>query len=144
MKASKKAKIIKGAEIGGAITAALLAASAGAYLLSEKKNRTKANAWAQKARKEVAAKAKKAERLGKAGYSAIVDQVLARYGSLEDVSVRDLAAAGRELKSHWSAIEAHAMKIAKAKAASMKKANAPARRSSVKKAAGKKKTVRRR
>ncbi len=144
MKASQKAKIIKGAEIGGAITAALLAASAGAYLLSEKKDRTRVKEWAKKARKEVALKAKKAERLGKAGYGAIVDQVLSRYGSLEDVSARDLAAAGRELKSHWSAIEKHAMKLARAKAASMKKAKASTAHTPTKKAAGKKKTSRRR
>ncbi len=108
MNKTKKAKIIKGAEIGGAITAAVLAASAGAYLLSDKKRQAKMKAWAKKARVEVAKKAKVAKKLGKQEYAAIVDQVMKNYGSLEDISARDLVAAGKDLKAQWDAIQKQA------------------------------------
>ncbi len=139
MNKAKKAKIVKGAEIGGAITAALLAASAGAYLLSDKKNQAKMKSWAKKARVEVAKRTKAAKRLGEAQYKTIVDEVIKHYGSLEDVSARDLVVAGKELKAQWNAIQKNAQQFAKGKAAPKK---AVRRRSAATKAV-KKKVVRR-
>ncbi len=136
MNKAKKARIVKGAEIGGAITAALLAASAGAYLLSDKKNQAKMKSWAQKARVEVAKRTKAAKHLGETQYKAIVDEVIKRYGPLEDVSARDLIAAGKELKAQWGAIQKTAQQFAKAKAAPRKAAR---RRPAAKKTAKAKK-----
>lgn len=116
----KKAKMVKGAEIGGVITAALLAASAGAYLLSDKKNQAKMKSWAKKARVEVAKRTKAAKHLGETQYNAIVDEVIKRYGPLEDVSARDLIAAGKELKAQWGAIQRSAQKLAKTKTVAKK------------------------
>ena len=123
MNKAKKAKIMKGAEIGGVVTAALLAASAGAYLLSDKKNQAKMKSWAKKARVEVAKKAKVAKRLGESQYKTIVDEVVKRYGPLEDVSARDLIAVGKELKAQWGAIQKSAQKLAKTKTAPKKAAH---------------------
>ncbi len=140
MKKSQKAKVVKGMEIGGAITAAVLAASAGAYLLSDKKRQAKMKAWAKKARIEVAKKAKMAKKLGKQEYAAIVDQVMKHYGSLEDVSARDLVAAGKELKAQWEAIQKQAKTMMKPMKMAVKKA--PARKTA-KRSPAKKKISRR-
>jgi hypothetical protein len=113
MKKTQKARVIKGAEVGGAITAAVLAASAAAYLLSDKKNQAKAKSWAKQARVDIAKKAKVAKKLGKKEYGAIVDQVTKRYGSLEDISARDIMTVAKELKGQWDAIQMHAKKMAR-------------------------------
>ena len=140
MKKSQKAKVVKGMEIGGAITAAVLAASAGAYLLSDKKRQAKMKAWAKKARIEVAKKAKMAKKLGKQEYVAIVDQVMKHYGSLENVSAGDLVAAGKELKAQWEAIQKQAKTMMKPVKKAVKKA--PARKTA-KRSPAKKKISRR-
>jgi hypothetical protein len=147
MKKSTK-KTIQRAEVGGAIAAAVLAAAAGAYFMSDKKNQAKMKAWAKKARIEVAKKAKVAKKLGEAEYDRIVDQVVKNYGPLEDLSARDVMMMGKELKAQWGAIQKHAQKFAgtsakkgpaKKKSAKRKKASSPR-----KAAKGAKKTVRRR
>lgn len=144
MKKSQKAKVVKGMEIGGAITAAVLAASAGAYLLSDKKRQAKMKAWAKKARVEVAKKAKVAKRLGKKEYGAIVDQVMKNYGSLQDVSAKDLIVAGRELKSQWDAIQKQAMMMAKPpKKSPARKRKKAAKKTAVHKSSAKKASTRR-
>lgn len=131
---------MKGAEIGGAITAALLAASAGAYLLSDKKNQAKMKSWAKKAKIEVAKKAKVAKRLGESQYNAIVDEAVKHYGSLEDVSARDLLSAAKELKAQWDAIQKNAKKLAGSKPASKKTIRRPAAKKAMKrKVSGKRK-----
>lgn len=112
MKKSQKEKVVKGAEIGGAITAAILAASAGAYLLADKRNKEKVKSWARKARVEVARKAKAAKRLGEAQYKTIVDRAVKRYGSLDNVNARELVAVARDLKARWDAIQKDARRIA--------------------------------
>ncbi|HVN26811.1 MAG TPA: hypothetical protein VMT99_04165 [Candidatus Paceibacterota bacterium] len=129
------------AEIGaGVVTAAALAAAA-AYWVSQKTTKTqraKAKAWLMKAKKEIAKNASSARSFGQGEYQRIVDRAIEKYGSLEDMSVRDMKNAARDLKAEWSRIKGHAEKAAKrsgmrkparSKAASKKKTKrAPARR----------------
>ena len=113
MKKAKKSSVKKGMEIGGVLTAAVLAAAAGAYFLSDKKTQTKAKAWVAKAKKEIAAKAKVAKKLGKEQYNAIVDEVVKHYGPLEKLTAKDVIIAAKQLKAEWENIQKHAKKIAK-------------------------------
>lgn len=129
-KAAKKGSNVKrGLEIGGAVTAAVLAAAAGAYFLSDKKTQKKAKAWVSSAKKDIAAKAKVAKKLGKEEYNMIVDQVIKHYGPLEKLTAKDVITAAKQLKAEWTNIQKHAKtlvkpvakKIAKAKKAPVKK-----------------------
>jgi len=133
MKKSQK----KALEIGaGAVAAAALAAAAGAYLLSGKegaKRRAKMKTWAKQAQKEVARRAKMARKLSEGEYKRIVDQAVKQYGSLEDVTVREMMNTAKQLKSEWSRIQKHAKMMAKPM---LRKA--PARR---RKAASKKRRI---
>ena len=113
MKKVAKSSVKKGMEIGGVVTAAVLAAAAGAYFLSNKKTQTKAKAWVAKAKKEIAAKAKVAKKLGKEQYNAIVDEVVKHYGPLEKLTAKDVIIAAKQLKAEWENIQKHAKKIAK-------------------------------
>ena len=85
-----------------------------AYLLSDKKTKTKAKKWVADARKEVVKNAKTAKKLGEKEYDRIVDQAVKRYGSLENLTAADVIAAGKELKGEWNKISAEAKKMAKA------------------------------
>ncbi len=114
MAAKKKANNVKAWEIGGAVTAAALAAAAGADLLSDKKTKAKAKKWVVSARKEVAKNAKVAKKLGAKEYAKLVDQAVKRYGSMEKMTAADMIAAGKDLKAEWTKINAEAKKMAKA------------------------------
>ena len=127
----KKGGNAKAWEIGGAITAATLAAAAGAYLLSDKKTKAKAKKWVMDARKEVVKHAKAAKKLSEKEYATMVDQAIKRYGSVNKMTTADIIAAGKELKSQWNKIHAEAMKMSKKKK--------PARRVKAKAKAPKKK-----
>ena len=116
--ATKKKVVKKGGnarawEIGGAITAATIAAAAGAYLLSDKKTKTKAKKWVAEARKEVVKNARVAKKLGEKEYGKIVEQAVKHYGSLENLTAADLIKAGKELKGEWKKIQVEAKKMAK-------------------------------
>jgi hypothetical protein len=95
-------------EIGGAITAAALAAATGAYLLADKKTKTKAKAWVSQAKVEIAKHAKMAKKMGEKEYDAIVDQVVKKYGSLDNITAGDVMQAAKDLKSQWNNIQEHA------------------------------------
>jgi hypothetical protein len=103
----------KGWEIGGALTAAAIAAAAGAYLLSDKKTKAKAKAWVMKARTEIVKNAKTAKKLGEKEYGHIVEQAVKHYGSMEKLTPADVMAAGKELKNEWKKIQAEAAKMVK-------------------------------
>jgi hypothetical protein len=124
-KVAKKGGSAKAWGIGGAITAATLAAAAGAYLLSDKKTKAKAKKWAMEARKEVVKNATVAKKLGEKEYARIVDEVMRHRGTLENLTAADIIKEGRGLKSQWKKIQAEAKKMAKSyapkKAASKKK-----------------------
>jgi hypothetical protein len=111
-KAVKKGNM-RGWEIGAGITAATLAAAAGAYLLSDKKTKAKAKKWVAGAQKEIAKKATLAKKLGEKEYGHIVDQVVKHHGSLENLTAADIIAAGGELKGKWERIQAEAKKMGK-------------------------------
>jgi predicted LPLAT superfamily acyltransferase len=113
MKKKTKSTMKKGVAIGGAVTAAVLAAAAGAYFLSNKKTQKKAKAWVAKAKKDIAAKAKVAKKLGKEQYNAIVDEVVKQYGPLEKLTAKDVITAAKQLKAEWDNIQKHAKKLAK-------------------------------
>ena len=114
--AVKKKSNARAWEIGGAITAATIAATAGAYMLSDKKTKAKAKKWVASARKEVIKHAKVAKKLGEKEYGRIVDQAVKHYGSLEKLTAADIVSAGKELKGEWKKIQAEAKKMAKARA----------------------------
>jgi hypothetical protein len=111
--AEKTSNAAKAWGIGGAITAATLAAAASAYLLSDKKTTAKAKKWMTDARKEVAKNVKAAKKVSAKDYTRIVDQTMQRYGSLKDMTTGDIIAAGRDLKGEWNKIQAHAKKMTK-------------------------------
>jgi hypothetical protein len=121
----KKANSAKGWEIGGAITAATLAAAAGAYLLSNKKTKAKAKKWAMEARKEVAKNVKVAKKLGEKEYGFMVDEAMKHHAALENLTAADVIKEGKVLKAQWKQIQAEAKKMAKSyapkKAAAKKK-----------------------
>ncbi len=113
MATKKKSGNTKAWEIGGALTAATIAAAAGAYLLSDKKTKAKAKKWVAAARKEVVKNAKVAKKLGEKEYGRLVEQAVKHYGSLQKMSAADIIAAGKELKGEWKRIHAEAKKMAK-------------------------------
>ena len=82
-KTVKKGGSAKAWEIGSAITAATLAAAAGAYLLSGKKTKAKAKKWAMEARKEVVKNVKIARKLGEKEYGRMVDEAMKHHAALE-------------------------------------------------------------
>ena len=128
-KVAKKGGNAKVWGIGGALTAATLAAAAGAYLLSDKKTKTKAKKWVAEARKEIVKNAKVARKLGEKEYARIVDEAMKHHAALENLTAADVIKEGKALKAEWKKIQAEAKKIAKAsapkKAAAKKK---PARK----------------
>lgn len=129
--AKKKMGVGKEFEIGGAVTAAVLAAAAGAYFLSDKHRRAKAEAWLAKAKKDIAVRARAARKIGKKEYDLIVDQVIKRYGSLERITAKDLVSAAKSLKAEWTNIQKHAKKLAKPmKPAAKKEKSAAAKKTS--------------
>jgi predicted RND superfamily exporter protein len=103
----------KGWKIGGALTAAAIATAAGAYLLSDKKTKTKAKAWATQARKEVVKNMKTAKKLGEKEYGFIVEEAIKHHASMEKLTAADVVAAAKELKSEWKKIEGEAKRVAK-------------------------------
>lgn len=125
-------------EIGGALTAAAIAAAAGAYLLSDKKTKAKAKAWVMKTRKEIVKNAKVAKKLGEREYGHIVEKAVKHYGSMEKLTAADVIAAGKELKGEWKRIQAEAKKAAvkiapKPKKKAVKAKAAPRRKAKAKK-----------
>jgi hypothetical protein len=128
MAAKKKMNnTVKGWEIGGVLTAAAIAAAAGAYMLSDKKTKTKAKAWMMKARTEIVKNAKTAKKLGEKEYGRIVEQAVKHYGSMEKLTAADVMAAGKELKNEWKKIQAEAKKMVKEAPMKVKKAVAKAK-----------------
>jgi hypothetical protein len=113
MATKKKKSNAKAWEIGGAVTAAAIAAAAGAYLLSDRKTKAKAKKWVMDARKEVVRHAKAAKKLSEKEYATMVDQAIKRYGSVNKMTTADIIAAGQELKGQWKKIHAEAMKMSK-------------------------------
>jgi hypothetical protein len=112
-KVAKKGNSAKAWEIGGAITAATLAAAAGAYLLSDKKTKAKAKKWAMEARKEIVKNAKVAKKLGEKEYARMVDEAMKHHASLENLTAADIIREGKALKAQWKKIQAEAKKMAK-------------------------------
>ena len=125
-KLAKKGNSAKAWEIGGAITAATLAAAAGAYLLSDKKTKAKAKKWAMEARKEIVKNAKVAKKLGEKEYARMVDEAMKHHASLENLTAADIIREGKALKAQWKKIQAEAKKMAKTHAP--KKAGAKKKR----------------
>ena len=113
-KVVKKGSGAKAWEIGGAITAATLAAAAGAYLLSNKKTKAKAKKWAMEARKEVVKNAKMAKKLGEKEYARMVDEAMKHHAALENLTAGDVIREAKALKAQWTKIQAEAKKMAKA------------------------------
>jgi hypothetical protein len=112
-KTVKKGGSAKAWEIGSAITAATLAAAAGAYLLSDKKTKAKAKKWAMEARKEVVKNVKIARKLGEKEYGRMVDEAMKHHAALENMTAGDVIREAKALKAQWKQIQAEAKKMAK-------------------------------
>jgi hypothetical protein len=136
--ATKKKSNARAWEIGAGITAATLAAAAGAYLLSDKKTKAKAKKWVGDARKEVAKRAKLAKKLSAKEYTELVNQAVKRYGSIQKMSGAEMLAAAQDLKGEWAKIQAHAKTIAKGKTKGGAKAKTAKKKSALKKKTAKK------
>jgi hypothetical protein len=121
-KKSAKKGNAKAWEIGGAITAATLAAAAGAYMLSDKKTKAKAKKWVGNARKEVVKNAKIAKKLGKKEYEMMLKEATKRYGSIQNMTAAEIIAAGKGLKSDWKKLKATSKKVATKAKTKVKKA----------------------
>lgn len=89
--------------VGGGL-AAIAAAAAGVYLLSDKQNRKKAAKWVKDMQKEVIDELNKAGKATKATYNKAVDTVTKNYEGLKNVSTTELALVAAELKERWDAI----------------------------------------
>ena len=113
--------------LGAGIAAAAAAAAAGAYFLYGKdgaKNRKKVKSWMVKARADVMQKMEKMEHVSQKRYHELVDAALKGYKNMKEVSPAELAAAAKELKGHWNAIQKTVRSTMKPKKAARK----PARR----------------
>ncbi len=101
-----------------------MAAAAGAYLLSDEKTKTKAKAWVSKAKLEIAKKAKTVKKLSEKEYNALVDQVVKKYGSLENITAGDVMRVGKDLKHQWTNIQKHAQTLVQSAKDTTKKTGA--------------------
>ena len=101
-------------EIGGAITAATLAAAAGAYMLSDKKTKAKAKKWVTDTRKKAVHGAATVKKLGKKEYALAVKELEKRYGPLKKLTASDMIKVGKDLKGGWDKVQARAKTLKKA------------------------------
>lgn len=131
--AVKKMNAMKVVGIGAGVAAGLAGALAGAYLMSGKANQKKVKAWVAKAKRDVARELKTLKRVSEKEYKAVVEKVMKRYGSLEDVSMAEVARAVAEVKKEWKHIQGKVKKIAKI-TAKKKPAKKPAKRPAHRKA----------
>ena len=91
----KKGSSVKAWEIGGAVTAATIAAAAGVYLLSNKITKAKAKKWAMEARKEVIKNVKVAKIIGEKEYGRMVDEAMKHHAALENLTAGDIIKEGK-------------------------------------------------
>lgn len=108
----------------GVLTAAALTAAA-AYLLSNKRQRVTAKAWAVKVRKEVAKNVRTARRMGEKEYRRVVTRATKRYAGLHSVNTAEVTKVARDMKEEWKRLRKDAKVLAKM--AGVKKAAKPRR-----------------
>ena len=96
----------------GVLTAAALVAAA-AYLLSSKKQRATAKAWAVKARKEVVKNVRSARRMGEKEYHRVVTRATKRYAGLHNVNAAEVAKVTHDMKDEWKRLRKDAKVLAK-------------------------------
>jgi hypothetical protein len=111
--AKKGGSSVRAWEIGGAVTAATLAAAAGAYILSDKKTKAKAKKWVSDTRKKAVGHAKTVKKLGKKEYAYVVKELEKRYGPLDKLTAADVIKAGKDLKGEWDKIQGQAKTLRK-------------------------------
>ncbi len=99
----KKINNHTGAKVVAGLT--MVAAAAGAYFLygtnKGKKQTKKIKSWALKAKGEVLEKLENLKEVNQDTYNRVVDSVSSRYQKIKNVDPEELAAMGKELKSHW-------------------------------------------
>ena len=110
-KKSKELSTQQKVGIGIGLTATATAvAAAGAYFLygsdDASKNRRKVKSWMLKAKAEVLETLEGAEEMTEKEYDKLIDSVSGAYSRLKDASKVDIATFKREMKAHWSEIEA--------------------------------------
>src|SRR5437016_1655343 len=99
----------------GAGIVALAAAATAAYFMSNKKNRNKVSAWAQKAKKEVVKELKNAGSVSQSAYNEAVDIAMQNYKNLKNIDRSEVLALAKELKGHWQNIQKTLKKHSKTK-----------------------------
>lgn len=133
MKNSTKTKVGTAA----AITAATVAAAAGAYWLygSEhaKKHRKMAKSWMLKARAEIVDAIEKIEDIDKTKFLAVAESVAQEFGSKAGATTDEISDLTKELKKVWT----HVQQTGKTSVKRAKKAS-----KKIAKKAGKKKSIR--
>ena len=89
--------------------AALAAATAGAYFLygtkKGAKTRKQIKGWMLKAKGEVLEKLEGMKDISQEAYEKVIDEVEAKYKAVKNIDQKDIAAFGKELKSHWKDIK---------------------------------------
>jgi len=89
--------------------AALAAATAGAYFLygtkQGAKTRKQIKGWMLKAKGEVLEKLEGMKDISQEAYDKVIDEVEAKYKAVKNIDQKDIAAFGKELKSHWKDIK---------------------------------------
>ncbi len=96
-------------ELGAGLAAGMVAAALGAYLLygskDAKKNRAKVKGWMLKARGEILERLEAMEEVTEKTYGNVVQQVIANYRGMKNVSAPELAALAGDLRRHWQTIK---------------------------------------
>lgn len=92
------------AGIAAAVAGVAAAGAASYYYLGMKdadKHRRKAAKWAKDMQKEVVKKAKKLKKIDEQALRTVIDESVAAYKTLKDVTAEDVDKAANELKSGW-------------------------------------------
>jgi hypothetical protein len=104
-------------EIGiGAAALAAAAAGASYYFYGDKgakKHRAAASKWAKGMKADVIKQAKKVQKLDQKAVAKIVDAATVAYSTARSVDKNDVAAAARELKKNWKAVQTEISGVAK-------------------------------
>lgn len=132
-KKSKKAKPVAKKRMSGkaklGIATGMIAAVAGVYFFSGKKNakhRAQAAHWAVKVKRDILEHLRNYEEIGENHYHQAIEEVAARYGAAKDVDPDELTKVVRDLKKNWVHVKKQFSANVKAERAAQKKVKKPA------------------
>lgn len=124
----KKAKVVAKKRMSGkaklGIAAGMVAAVAGVYFFSGKKNakrRAEAARWAVKVKRDVLEHLGEYKEIGENHYHQAIEEVAARYGAMKDVDPDELRRVAQELKKNWVHVKKQFSANVKAERAALRK-----------------------